>query len=980
MRKIMPDICINQVEYSLALGGQGAIIHIFGRDTEGKAHRLDLTGFRPYFFIPHDQFDKGNLPLSINDVDSTYYCSIRGEAMRRLYTIRPGDVRDARKGYRHHEADIPFTTRFMIDTGMTGGISCPGGGARDYRSARPIQIDAPAKFCIVDIECDDSHGFPDATSEAVLCLTCYDSFDDDYITFALRAADVNQQEMLEPTIKSGGLVNGCFKPGKHAIIWSDTEQQMFAAFATYIKHRDPDILTGWNFVDFDMPYILTRMETLGMNTEGLARLPGTPDHDSLRGRALFDLLTAYKKMHQTKQPTYRLDAIAFTELGEQKVRYVGTLFDLWKKDPVKFIEYNFKDVELCVGINKKNNIVGFYREIARYVGCPLDRTLNSSSVVDVYVLRKAHGKYVLPSKGNDESKPFEGATVFEPSKGLRENVIVLDLKSLYPMAMMTINASMETKDPNGEIVAPSGIHFRKSPDGITRSLIMDLLKERDEKKRLRNTFAFGSNEYEIYDMQQNVVKVIMNTYYGVSGYNRFRLYDPDIGASVTSVGRAIIEHTRKVVEAQGHKVIYGDSVGKDSLIRIYRGTRFCTTTISKLFECSKENDVETDDSGKERIRLKNVYTDTVDSNGNIVVRRVPYIMRHKIIKKMYRMDLGHDWHVDVTEDHSLICYSISKSASEAFSSPVFFEAKPSDAISNYLVTRQGSCFEIVRPVSVVEIPYDDYVYDIEVEGTHRFFANNILVHNTDSCMVQIPATNSREETIAIARGLEKILNESYPVFAKEVLNADVSYFSIKFEKIYSRFFQSGRKKRYAGILAWKEGKDVNETDIVGFEMKRSDTCAIAKKAMSDVMDMILNGNDYEDVRKYLHDVIRKYRKREYSLEEIGIPGGIGKGLDEYEHPDAQVRGAIYSNTFLGTNFARGSKPKRLYISAVTGKYPATDVICFEYSDTVPKEFIIDTELMLEKTLKSPLTRIVESLGWDWESFDPSIKTLSDFGF
>src|SRR5690606_5546597 len=69
----------------------------------------------------------------------------------------------------------------------------------------------------------------------------------------------------------------------------------------------------------------------------------------------------------------------------------------------------------------------------------------------------------------------------------------------------------------------------------------------------------GSPEYILYDMQQNVLKVIMNTYYGVSGYTRFRLYDREIGAAITSVGRAIIEHTRKVIESLGSHVIYGDT-------------------------------------------------------------------------------------------------------------------------------------------------------------------------------------------------------------------------------------------------------------------------------------------------------------------------------------------------------------------------------------------------------------------------------------
>ena len=386
-------------------------------------------------------------------------------------------------------------------------------------------------------------------------------------------------------------------------------------------------------------------------------------------------------------------------------------------------------------------------------------------------------------------------------------MVVLDLKSLYPMAMMTINASPETKDPNGELKAPNGIRFKKQPDGLTRSIISELLKERDEKKALRNTFAFGSPQYIMYDMQQNVLKVIMNTYYGVSGYTRFRLFDREIGSAVTSVGRAIIEHTRRVIEQQGYKVIYGD---------------------------------------------------------------------------------------------------------------------------------------------------------------------------TDSCMVQLPPLD-QEKTIEMARTIEKHLNESYQEFAKTELNADAHFFSIKFEKIYARFFQAGKKKRYAGSLVWKEGKTVSETDIVGFEIKRSDTPQITKIVQMRVMEMILAGEGYEGIKAYLGDVITKYRAGKYSLDEIGIPGGIGKSLDDYATDDAQVRGAKYANIHLHTEFGKGSKPKRIYIRAVTSKYPKTDVLCFEYGDQVPCEFVVDWELMLDKTIKQPISRIIEALGWDWTDVDPQRTTLAAWG-
>jgi DNA polymerase I len=795
-------IAINQVEYSNS--PDGPIIHIFGRDVQRKATRLDITGFRPYFYIPAEQAESITPPPQAMIEPGTTYRSIRGESLRRIITQRPSDVRDVRERYRHFEADIPFATRYMIDSGLTGGISVPGNPV-NYHDVAPAKVDTPARICILDIECEDERGFPDPQRDAITCITCHDSFDNDYTTFLLAAggtpASITEKESC------GGLKNGCFRKDIHTIFTFDNEIALLKAFVAYIVARDPDVLSGWNFVEFDMPYITGRMERLGLRSDTLARIPGQTERNALRGRGLFDLLMAYKKMHATLKESYRLDAVALEEVGEQKVRYTGTISDLWKKQPALLVEYNFKDVELCVAINKKDNIIEFYREIARYVGCPLDKTLNSSSVIDVYVLRKASGVYVLPSKGFANAEEFEGATVFEPSKGVRENVVVLDLKSLYPMAMMTINASPETKDPGGELKAPNGIRFKKQPDGLTRSIISELLKERDDKKALRNTFAFGSPQYVMYDMQQNVLKVIMNTYYGVSGYTRFRLFDREIGAAVTSVGRAIIEHTRRVIEQQGYKVIYGD---------------------------------------------------------------------------------------------------------------------------------------------------------------------------TDSCMVQLPPLD-QEKTIELALVIEKRLNESYREFAKTELNADIHFFSIKFEKIYARFFQAGKKKRYAGSLVWKEGKTVSETDIVGFEIKRSDTPQITKVVQMRVMEMILAGEGYAGIKAFLAGVITRYRAGKYSLDEIGIPGGIGKSLDDYATDDAQVRGAKYANLHLHTEFAKGSKPKRIYIRSVTSKYPRTDVLCFEYGDQVPGEFVVDWELMLEKTIKQPISRIIEALGWDWTDVDPQRTTLAEWG-
>ena len=169
---------------------------------------------------------------------------------------------------------------------------------------------------MIDIECEDERGFPDTQRDAITCITCHDSFDDDYITFLFGGASM-PAEIADKEI-AGGLVNGCFRKGTHTICTYADEVSMLKAFGAYIAERDPDVLSGWNFVDFDMPYITGRMEKLGLSPVMLARLPGMTERNALRGRALFDLLTGYKKMHSTQKESYRLDAIAQEEVGRAR--------------------------------------------------------------------------------------------------------------------------------------------------------------------------------------------------------------------------------------------------------------------------------------------------------------------------------------------------------------------------------------------------------------------------------------------------------------------------------------------------------------------------------------------------------------------------------------------------------------------------------------------------------------------------------------
>ncbi|EMA65806.1 DNA polymerase B region [Halorubrum aidingense JCM 13560] len=847
------DLMITQIDY--AVEGYGSdeypVVHVFGRrpveNGDDVREHVRVLGVEPYFYVPtadlnRDPVEQYDVVIGTREENPAGepYESIRGEPLTRIVTRTPRDVGTIRDDFATtFEADILFPNRFLIDNGLNGGLRVEERRLDDGSEAiqvheghlEPAEVDAEMRVNTFDIEVDDRRGFPEDGEEPIICLTSHDSYDDEYVVWLYDApeAEVPPPEDLP---EYEGIGEGDVE---FTVRIFEEEAAMLDAFIEYVDDTDPDLLTGWNFEDFDAPYVLDRLEVLDdgsqydLSVDRLSRIGevwrsgwGGPD---IKGRVVFDLLYAYKRTMFTELESYRLDAVGERELGIGKERYTGDIGDLWEQDPERLLEYSIRDVELCVEIDRKQDVIAFWDEVRTFVGCKIEDAPTPGDTVDMYVLHKAFGKFALPTKGQQESEDFEGGAVFDPITGVKEMVTVQDLKSLYPMCMVTINAGPETKvDPSAydgdTYVAPNGTHFRKEPDGIMREMVDELLTEREEKKARRNDHAPGTEPYEQYDRQQGAVKVIMNSLYGVTGWDRFRLYDKEGAAAVTATGREVIDFTEEAANELDYQVAYGD---------------------------------------------------------------------------------------------------------------------------------------------------------------------------TDSVMLSL-SDMSKEEAIETSFEIEDHINERYDDFASEELNADSHRFQIEFEKLYRRFFQAGKKKRYAGHIIWKEGKDVDDIDITGFEYKRSDIAQITKEVQQSVIETIVTGDDIdedlEEVKAYLVDVIARVLGGDVDLDEIGIPGGIGKKLDAYATPTAQVRGAKYANHMLGTNFGSGSKPKRLYLKKVhpdfwqrmedeKGLDPQRDplygefkrdpdVICFEYADQVPDEFEVDWEKMLDKTLKGPIERVIEALGMSWE--------------
>src|SRR5699024_9449457 len=159
----------------------------------------------------------------------------------------------------------------------------------------------------------------------------------------------------------------------------DSEEAMLAEFLDYIDETNPDVLTGWNFADFDAPYLLDRLEELGgancedydLDPDRISRVNEVWRSDwqgpNIKGRVVFDLLYAYQRTQFSELDSYRLDAVGEVELGVGKERYAGSIGDLWEENPERLLEYNLRDVEICVEIDCQQGVIPFWQEVASFV-------------------------------------------------------------------------------------------------------------------------------------------------------------------------------------------------------------------------------------------------------------------------------------------------------------------------------------------------------------------------------------------------------------------------------------------------------------------------------------------------------------------------------------------------------------------------------------------------------------------------------------
>lgn len=342
------------------------------------------------------------------------------------------------------------------------------------------------------------------------------------------------------------------------------EQGAIEAALQVIARLDPDVLLGWNVVEFDLRVLEARCLALGVRF-ALGRagetgrvLPGTSAQSvsiaRIPGRVVLDGVATLKNASRHFE-RYTLEHVSREVLGRGKKRTPGVdplaeILRMHRDDPAALAAYNLEDARLALDLFEHEHLVEFAIARAKLTGLPLDRQGGSVQAFDHLYLPRLHRRgYVAGDVGaGGEALASPGGHVLDSVPGLYANVASFDFRSLYPSIVRTFQVDpLGLWVPGEDPVAGFGGATFARTGAILPELISHLHDARTKAREAGD------------ETLSTAIKILMNSFYGVLGAPGCRFFDPRLASSITLRGHEIIERSKQFFEDRGLKVLYGDT-------------------------------------------------------------------------------------------------------------------------------------------------------------------------------------------------------------------------------------------------------------------------------------------------------------------------------------------------------------------------------------------------------------------------------------
>ena len=512
--------------------------------------------------------------LFLSSQEKSEYTTLSGSYVK---PIQPGNISECRDFFQRYEnvENFPVYGNNRYDYAYIG-----------EKYADDILWDfTKVLVAYIDIEVGSENGFPDPkeANEEITAITI--KLRGNYFAFGVGDYVKHRDDVSYCKCKD--------------------EIELVKKFMDFWTRFYPDVISGWNIKFFDIPYLVNRITKLLGEDEARKLSPWnkiserevhvmnrTQQTYEIFGVSTLDYIELYKKFTYSQQESYRLDHIAHIEVGEKKLDYseFENLYQLYKQDHQKFIEYNIKDVELVEKLEDKMKLIELALTLAYDNKVNYDDVFTQVRMWDaiVYNYLKKNNIVIPQLKKGDKKTQFEGAYVKNPILGMHKWVASFDLNSLYPHLMMMYNISMETliepikhsaemrdlinsNNVNVEnmlhqkidieflkaqnvALTPNGQFFSIKKQGVLPEIMDTMYKDRTRYKKLaieakkkietvlddKNQVKYLENQVSRYNNLQLAKKVTLNSAYGAMGNQWFRYFDTRIAEGITTAGQLSI--------------------------------------------------------------------------------------------------------------------------------------------------------------------------------------------------------------------------------------------------------------------------------------------------------------------------------------------------------------------------------------------------------------------------------------------------------
>ena len=541
--------------------GGRTTLSCFGRMQTGETFSF-ISTIKPFFYIRKFDMEAvretvctypgfGASDATYRTMDNNQVGCICADKSRDLAAISD---RLQQKGIRTYESDLSPERRFLLSKDLGRIFSIEGVWESQDRVER-YYLEPELSPSVTDWT-------PDLT---VTALDIETTEQEEVYAISLATYRIDSPGSRHERVH---ILGGNSKGVVHA---HQDERRLLSAFTQDILQIDPDIITGWNLIDFDLPVLRKRFRHRGLRFS----LGRTRDESWIRqgenwggsqatihGRQVLDAMHLIRST-QRRFEDYRLETVSQAILGRGKTLSANQnqntqelLLTTYASNPEALAEYCLEDARLVADILVKERLIGLYLKKSMLTGLSLERSTGSIAAFDALYIRALHKKgMVAPAVGVDRATQGSapGGLVLPPLPGLYKNILVMDFKSLYPSIIRTFNidplgyvAPGETQPGEDYIEAPNGARFNREP-GILPSILEELWNSREIAKSEND--EVGSYSY----------KILMNSFYGVLATGACRFANPWVSGAITEHGHRLLKWTRDLLEPCNLKVIYGDT-------------------------------------------------------------------------------------------------------------------------------------------------------------------------------------------------------------------------------------------------------------------------------------------------------------------------------------------------------------------------------------------------------------------------------------